>query len=78
MLHIGLKEDGTIQVGNKTKAGKWSSTVNATDEALCAVRDHLLIATQKENKPMCYAWNYPNGKTLILKLEEKDTEAIKE
>ena len=78
MYHIGLTEDGAIQIGTKTKTGKWSKTENATDEALCAVRDHLLIATQKENKPICYAWNYPNGKTLLLKLEEKDTEEIKE
>ena len=76
--HIGLTQDGEIQVGTKTKAGKWSNVTTVTDEALAAVRDHLLLKIQKEEKEVVYGWNYNNGKTLILKLEEKDTEELKE
>ena len=76
--HIGLTKDGWIQVGTKTKTGKWSNTTDVTEECLCAVRDHLLIRTQVEDKPINYGWTYPNGKTLLLQIVEKDTEELKE
>lgn len=75
---VKVNEDGMILAGSTTKTGKFANSSVVTDEALSAVRDHLLIVTQKEQKPMAYAWNYPNGKTIILKLEERDTEELKE
>ena len=76
-FHLKVFEDGTVYGGNVTKDGKMNSKSDVTKEALEASRDHLLIMTQKEAKPMVYAWNYSNGKTIIMKLEERDTEELK-
>ena len=77
-LHLKVYEDGTIYGGNVTEDGKMNTKYDVTKEALEAARDHLLIMTQKENKAMAYAWNYPNGKSIVMKLEERDTEELKD
>lgn len=67
--------NGKIEAGLTNKAGKWTGT-EVTQDALAAVRDHLLTMTSQEQKDVAYAWQYQNGKTLLLKLEEKDSEEI--
>lgn len=76
--HVKLDKDGKIKAGTMSKTGKWINNSDVTDEAFAAVRDHLLVLIQKENKDITYGWNYANGKTLILKLEQKDTKDIQE
>jgi len=76
--HVRVKDNGEILTGTLNKNGKFTNSSVVTEEVLAAARDHLLIATQRENQPVAYAWTYPNGKTLIMKLEEQDTESIKE
>ena len=76
--HVKINNEGGIIAGTVSKAGKFTNSSVVTDEALAAVRDHLLMVIQKEGKSMAYCWNYPNGKSIILKLEEQDTEEIKE
>ena len=76
--HVGLNEYGNIIAGTKTKTGKWQNTSIVTEEVLAAARDHLLRMIAKEEKDISYGWQYPNGKTILLKLEEKNTSDIKE
>ena len=76
--HVRTNSEGQIFAGTQTKTGKWQNSSDVTQEALAAVRDHLLIMTQKEDKAIAFAWQYPNGKTLLLKLEEDDSKEIKE
>ena len=76
--HVKVNNEGNIIAGTMTKTGKFTNSSIVTSEALEAARDHLLYMTVKENTPIAYSWNYPNGKTLIMKLEEKETEEIKE
>ena len=76
--HVGFNsENGSILGGTKTKTGKWQNKSEVTEEAMAAVRDHLLYLTARENKAISYGWQYPNGKTILLKLEEQDSENIK-
>ena len=77
--HVGFnRENGSILGGTKTKTGKWQNSSEVTEEAMAAVRDHLLYKTVVENKAVHYGWQYPNGKTILLKLEEIDTEDLKD
>lgn len=70
---IRLSKDG-IEAGMLNKNGQWHSGSDVTEKAFSVVRDHLIRLSQQEGTDVCYAWKYSNGKTLILKLEEKDTE----
>jgi len=74
---IRLSKDG-IEAGMLNKNGQWHSGSDVTEKTLAIVRDHLIRMSQKEGRYIAYAWKYDNGKTLILKLEEKDTEEIKQ
>ena len=76
--HVKVNKDGAILAGTITKTGAWNHNSEVTEEALIAVRDHFIALSVKENKDVGYAWQYPNGKTLILKLEEQDTEKVEE
>lgn len=76
--HVKLNENGDIIAGSTTKSGKFSNSSIVTEETLAAVRDHLLRLIANKKQDMMYAWNYPNGKTILLKLEEKDTTEIKD
>ena len=76
--HVKVSPDGVINAGTMDKNGKLNRKSDVTIEALEAVRDHLLIKTVNEDKAMAFAWQYPNGKTLILKLEEQENEKVKE
>ena len=71
--HVKVRKDGTIVAG-PSDLKKHASDV--TDETIVAVRDHLLIAAEKNKELIGYRWDYNNGKTLILKLEEIDTAAL--
>ena len=70
---IRLSKDG-IEAGMLNKNGQWHSGSDITEKAFEVVRDHLLRLSAQEKQDICYAWKYNNGKTLLLKLEEKDTE----
>ena len=76
--HVRTNKDGTISAGTLKKEGGWNHSSIVTEEVLEAARDHLLTVSLKKNKDICYAWKYENGKTLFLKLEEKDSDQIKE
>lgn len=74
---IRLTENG-IELGMLNKNGQWHSGEEATEKVMSIVRDHLIKLSVKEGHDIAYAWQYNNGKTLMLKLEEKDTTEIKE
>lgn len=76
--HVKLNDDGKIYAGTLSKTGKLTNKSDVTEEALEAVRDHLLYMTRKEQDAVCFAWKYQNGKSLLLQLEEKDSVDIKE
>lgn len=76
--HVKVSADGEIKAGLLTKTGKLSNATVVTQEALAAARDHLLILSRKENKSIAYCWNYPNNKTIVMKLEEIDTDKVGE
>ena len=71
-FRVGLDKDGSIIAGTKTKNDTWNNKSIVTEEALAAVRDHLIVMAQKESCA-AYKWDYTNGKTIILSIEEKDT-----
>ena len=72
---VRLSKDG-IEAGMLNKNGQWHSGSDVTEKAFEVVRDHLLRLTAQQQHDVAYAWNYTNGKTLLLKLEEKDTEQL--
>lgn len=74
---IRLGKDG-IEAGVLNKNGQWHSGSDVTEKAFEVVRDHLLRLSAQQKKDIAYAWQYDNGKTLLLKLEEKDTNEMKE
>ena len=76
--HVKLNDNGDIIAGIVSKTGKFTNSSVVTSEALLAVREHLLLLTKKENKDIAFGWSYPNGKTILLKLEQRDTSEIKE
>ena len=73
---VRLSKDG-IEAGMLNKNGQWHSGSDVTEKAFAVVRDHLIRLSKQEGTDVCYAWNYSNGKTLMLKLEQKDTEEVK-
>lgn len=74
--HVKINKEGNIIAGTLSKTGKWTNSSVVTEEVLAAARDHLLLMTNHEKTAISYAWSYPNGKTLLLKLEEVETEDI--
>lgn len=76
--HVKTNKDGQIMAGTYRKEGGWNRCSDVTNEVMEAARDHLLIKSEKENHDVCMGWNYNNGKTLMLKLELKDTAELKE
>ena len=77
-FHVKLDKEGNIVAGTITKNGVMNNKSIVTGEAFEAVRDHLLFESQKQQQDIAYAWTYKDGKTLILKLEQKDAGEIKE
>ena len=69
--HVLVDNDANIIAACFTKNGNWTNKTNVTKEALEAVRDHLLMMSAKQQMVLGYAWNYPDGKTLVLKIEER-------
>lgn len=77
--HVKVNSDGEIIAGTVSKTGKFTNSSVVTREALEAVKDHLLIKTQKENKDIAFGWEYPNKNVvLFLKLEQKPIKELKE
>jgi hypothetical protein len=74
--HVKVNEEGRIFAGVLEDEKTWKESSDVTEEALEAVKEHLLAMIRKENKDISFCWNYNNGKSLILKLEEKDTSEI--
>ena len=77
-FHLKVTEDGAIYAGSIDKKGRMNNKSEVTEEALAVARDHLIIMSRKENKMLAYRWDYPTGKTILLKIEEMDTKDIKE
>lgn len=74
---IRLSKDG-IEAGMLNKNGQWHSGSDVTEKAFAIIRDHLIRLSKQEGKDVCYAWKYNNGKILLLKLEETDSNKIEE
>lgn len=72
--HVKTSKDGIIKAGTLDKNGAWNHSSNVTEEVLDAVRDHLIVMSMKEGKPIAFTWQYDNGKVHVLKLEEHDAE----
>lgn len=73
--HVGTGEiSGEIYAGTLSKdKTKWKDRTIVTDEAICAVRDHLVNKLTVENlKQYGYEWTRKDGKkvTLIVSIEE--------
>ena len=67
--HVGVGEiSGEIFAGTLSKDGKtWKDRTTVTDEAICAVRDHLLNGMTTENGEFYgYEWQRKDGKKVVL------------
>lgn len=84
VYHVGCGSlSGRIYAGTVNKKGdKWVNKNDVTEEALGAVRDHLLAAKNlEENKDAVaigYQWETDNNKIITLQLVVKDKEEVKE
>lgn len=72
--HVGTGEiSGEIYAGVLTKDSKtWRNRAIVTDEAICAVRDHL-INQMEQNKQdwFGYEWTRKDGKKVVLSIAVK-------
>ena len=75
---VKVNKEGRILAGTMKKEDVWNHNSDVTEEALAAARDHLLIMSKNEGKDIAYAWQYDNGNTVILKLEVKKIDEIKQ
>lgn len=69
--HVGTGEiSGEIYAGTLSKdKTKWQNRTLVTDEAVCAVRDHLLNKLAAENlKQYGYEWTRKDGKKVTLQV----------
>lgn len=69
--HVGTGEiSGEIYAGTLSKdKTKWQSRTLVTDEAVCAVRDHLLNKLAAEKlKQYGYEWTRKDGKKVTLQV----------
>lgn len=67
--HVGTGEiSGEIYAGTLSKdKTKWKDRTIVTDEAICAVRDHLVNKLTVENlKQYGYEWTRKDGKKVTL------------
>lgn len=77
--HVKVNQEGEIIAGTTSKTGKFTNSSVVTQEALEAVREHLLMKIQKENSDIAVGWKYPEQKVLLyLRLEQKPLEEVKE
>lgn len=74
--HVGCGAFG-IYAGrlNKDKS-MWIDGARAevTDEAICAVRDYLLMQIENGEKTFGYEWTMKDGKTVQLAVKIKESE----
>lgn len=80
--HVQCNPDtGIINAGtvNKQKT-KWVNRTNVTEEALMAVRDHLLFVAEKNHleEGAGYRWDRGDGYSISLKVEILPTSEIAE
>lgn len=78
--HIKFDEEAKeILAGTMNKkCTKFINCSAVTDEALKAVRDHFIYLSNTRKEDVAFAWQYPNGKTLVMKFEVVDSDKIKE
>ena len=72
--HVGAGEiTGEIYAGVLTKDGKsWRNRSLVTDEAICAVRDHLVNQMKQSNQDWFgYEWSRKDGKKVVLSVTVK-------
>lgn len=62
-----------IYIGRVNKSETlWLDKRDATDEALCAVRDHLVGIIEPGNNTAGYEWDWKDGKVVELRVTIKD------
>ena len=76
--HVLVDKDGIINAACFTKNGNWTNKTDVTTEALEAVRDHLIIISTKEKKNIAFRWEYPDGRVIVLRLDETTKDKIGE
>lgn len=72
--HVGTGEiTGEIYAGVLSKDSKsWRNHSIVTDEAICAVRDHLINQMDQSNKCWFgYEWSRKDGKKVVLSITIK-------
>lgn len=73
------KEQKEILAGTMNKkCTRFINSSVATGEALEAVRDHFVSLSLARGEDVAFAWQYENGKTLVMKFEVVDSEKVKE
>ena len=83
VYHVGCGDiSGRIYAGTINKKGdRWVNKSDVTEEALAAVRDHLLMAKNlKENKDAVaigYQWETSNNKVITLQVIIQDKDETK-
>lgn len=74
IYHVGAGEiSGEIYAGTLSKDLKtWRDRAVVTDEAICAVRDHLVDQMNREGRDWFgYEWSRKDGKKIILSIAMK-------
>ena len=74
IYHVGAGEiSGEIYAGVLAKDSKsWRNRSVVTDEAICAVRDHLVNqANQNKQDWFGYEWSRKDGKKVVLSIAVK-------
>lgn len=74
--HVGAGEiTGNIYAGTLSKDGKkWKDRTDVTDEAINAVRDHLVSQMDPKDTTISYEWKRKDGKKVTLTLAIKEDE----
>ncbi len=72
--HVGAGEiSGEIYAGTLSNNGKtWRNRSVVTDEAICAVRDHLINQMTLEKQDWYgYEWSRKDGRKVVLSISVK-------
>ena len=81
VYHVGASPiTGEIYAGTLSKdLQSWKNKTLVTDEAICAVRDHLVNAMTIEHKDWYgYEWTRKDGKKVILSAAIKEASSNEE
>ena len=71
IYHVGTGElSGTIYAGTLSKdLLQWKNRTDVTDEAIHAVRDHLMMKAKEAKQDWFgYEWDRKDGKKVVLKV----------